>query len=62
MRQTVRALIFLNNQMLQMQGERNLESVVLGGGGGGASHARELREHFLNHWLEKLNIKNEFFV
>ena len=34
MRQTVRALIFLNNQMLQMQGERNLESVVLGGGGG----------------------------
>ena len=58
MRQTVRALIFLNNQMLQMQGERNLESVVLGGGGGGASHARELRELFVYHWLEKLNIIN----
>jgi len=29
-----------------------------GGGGGGASHARELRELFVYHWLEKLNIIN----
>jgi len=54
MRQTVRALIFLNNQMLQMQGERNLESVVLGGGGGG--NAKKIGELFFFLWGEKSNI------